>query len=134
MRDFAEILKEVSYKTSRSGGAGGQHVNKVETKVAVFFNIAQSACLNDFEKSTLISKLKNRIDNEGILHLAVQDSRSQVKNKELADKRLIELIKNALKEEKKRKPTKISKAANEDRIKVKRIKSETKQNRKKVQW
>lgn len=134
MRDFAEILKEVSYKTSRSGGAGGQHVNKVETKVAVFFNIAQSAFLNDFEKSTLISKLKNRIDNEGILHLAVQDSRSQVKNKELADKRLIELIKNALKEEKKRKPTKISKAANEDRIKVKRIKSETKQNRKKVQW
>jgi len=130
MRDFSDILKEVSYKTSRSSGAGGQHVNKVETKVAVIFHVAGSQFLNEHEKEKLLKKLQNRIDTEGNLQIVAQESRSQYKNKALAEKKLLALIAEALKEEKKRKPTKISKAAHEKRLKVKRIHSETKANRK----
>lgn len=134
MRDFNEILKEVSYKTSRSGGAGGQHVNKVETKVAISFHVGQSVFFNEAEKERISKKLQNRIDKDGFLQITAQDSRSQLKNKELAEKRLLKLIEEALFEEKKRKPTKISKAAKEKRLKVKRVKSDIKQNRKQIKW
>jgi ribosome-associated protein len=130
MRDFSDILKEVSYKTSRSGGAGGQHVNKVETKVAVIFHVANSQFLNENEKERLLKKLHSRIDSEGNLQIVAQESRSQHKNKALAEKKLLTLIEEALKEQKKRKPTKVSKAAHEKRLKVKRIQSENKANRK----
>jgi ribosome-associated protein len=101
MRDFSEILKEVAYKTSRSSGAGGQHVNKVETKVMLLFNVENSGFLREDEKERILRKLQNRIDAEGNLQVVVQESRSQYKNKELAAKKLMALIESSLKEEKK---------------------------------
>lgn len=134
MRDFNEILKEVSYKTSRSSGAGGQHVNKTESRVEVIFNIAASAFFFEDEKELLEKKLAHLLDKEGNIHITSQKNRSQHQNKEDAEKKLLDLLKKALKKPKKRKPTKIPKAAKEKRLKIKRIKSDIKQNRKKPKW
>lgn len=134
MRDFNEILKEVSYKTSRSSGAGGQHVNKTESRVEVIFNITESSFFFDNEKEFLQQKLIHLLDKEGNLHVTSQKNRSQHQNKEDAEKKLIDLLKKALRKPKKRKPTKMSKAVKEKRLKIKRIKSDIKLNRKKPKW
>lgn len=134
MVKFEDIIKECSYKTARSGGAGGQHVNKVETKVEIIWHVETSAHLSQKQKGTILKAYPKLIDSDGYLHCQSQESRSQVKNKEKAQQKLVDLIKLALKPKKKRKKTRPPKSAKEKRIKVKRIKSETKQNRKKVQW
>ncbi len=134
MMNFKEILKECFYKTSRSGGAGGQHVNKVETKVEISWNVALSNCLNDKQKALVQEKLAKRINTKGELICTAQKSRSQSKNKEEAQKKLLALVENALVEKQKRKATRVPKGVKEKRLKVKRVKAEHKQNRKKVQW
>jgi ribosome-associated protein len=134
MMNFKEILKECTYKSSRSGGAGGQHVNKVETKVELIWKPAESQVLTIFELKQVLNKLAKKLDTEGLLHFTSQESRSQLRNKALAQEKLKEALVNALKKEKRRKPTKIAKGAKEKRLKVKRVKSENKQNRKKVKW
>jgi ribosome-associated protein len=134
MRDFNEILKEVSYKTSRSSGAGGQHVNKTESRVEVIFNIEASSFFFQDEKELLQEKLIHLLDKEGNIHVTSQKNRSQHQNREDAEKKLIALLKRGLRKAKKRKPTKIPKAAKEKRLKIKRIKSDIKQNRKKPKW
>ncbi len=124
-----DLHKEVKYKTSRSGGAGGQHVNKVSTKVELLFNVNESLVLSENQKQKIIEKLVNRIDNEGILHLQCDETRSQLKNKELALKRLEELLKEALKPVKKRKPSKPTKAAKRKRLDEKKKHSLKKESR-----
>lgn len=124
------LQKEVSYRTSRSGGAGGQHVNKVATKVELIFDVCNSSVLSEKDKDIILAKLGNRISQEGLLSLQCDTSRSQLKNKELVFKRFLELIKVALIPPKKRKPTKPSQSAIKKRLSDKKKHSDKKMNRK----
>ncbi|KHJ38888.1 peptidyl-tRNA hydrolase ArfB [Pedobacter glucosidilyticus] len=131
--DFQILIQELAFKTSRSGGKGGQHVNKVSSKVELIWDINQTAACDEDQKQRIIKKLGNRIDKEGLLHLVADDDRSQHKNKELSIKRLLKLIKESLIEEKPRKPTKPSKAAVHKRLESKKKQALKKINRN-VSW
>ena len=124
--------KEYTIHTSRSSGPGGQHVNKTETKVEIRFHIESSLLLTEEEKTILKEKLKRRISSEGFLLVFAQERRSQIMNKQLAEKRFYQYIQNALKPRKKRIPTKPSKEALEKRMTAKKIKSEKKIQRVKI--
>jgi len=124
-----EILRSVTFKTSRSGGKGGQNVNKVSSKVELIFDLSANEYLSDDEKTLLKSRLENRLDSEGLLHIVSQEDRSQLLNKEKTIAKLIELLKNSLHVQKKRKPTKIPKGVIEKRLKNKAYTSERKKNR-----
>lgn len=125
------LSKEVKYRTSRSSGAGGQHVNKVSTKVELLFHVDNSEVLTEEQKAVIRKKLKNRISNDGWLALSCDETRSQAKNKEIVFDRFMELINEALKPEKKRKLTKPTKSSVEKRLKEKKKISEKKDLRKK---
>ncbi len=92
-----EIEKEFIYTPSRSSGPGGQSVNKVNTKIEIRFHIDSSECLSESEKKIIHKKLENKISSEGFLILTSQEERSQVKNKRLAEQKMLDLIRNALK-------------------------------------
>ncbi len=124
-----ELDNELNYSFSRSGGPGGQHVNKVNTKVELRFSIASSNVLLEEEKLVLLEKLAKQINQEGELIVIAQETRSQLKNKNKAIEKFYEIINKALKPKKKRKPTTVSKAAKEKRLKGKRELSEKKERR-----
>ena len=125
------ILHELTFKAIRSSGSGGQHVNKVSSKVELTFNLSESLLFDDDQKERLLSKLQHRLTKEGVLILQCGESRSQHKNKEIIIKRFLVLIKDALKVPKKRKPTKVPKSVIKKRFKSKRKQSEKKVNRQK---
>lgn len=127
-----EILKEVIFKTSRSGGKGGQNVNKVSTKVELLFHIANSQYFSDEQKKLLLDKLSNKIDTNGYLHIVSQASRNQLENKKIAIAKFLKLLKSAFVIKKPRKATKPSKTAIENRIKSKKIVGEQKKLRAKI--
>ena len=129
--DREQILKNVNFKTSRSGGKGGQNVNKVSSKVELIFNFNDADFLNEDEKELFKSRLENRLDTEGLLHIVSQEDRSQLLNKEKTVVKLVELIKKALLIQKKRKPTKIPKSVVEKRLKNKTVNAFKKESRKK---
>ncbi|QEC78180.1 alternative ribosome rescue aminoacyl-tRNA hydrolase ArfB [Mucilaginibacter ginsenosidivorax] len=125
----ADLQKEITYKTSRSGGKGGQNVNKVSSKVELLFDVAASALFNDDEKILLAGKLQNRLNKDGLVQVICDEERSQYLNKEKAVERLIALLGRALEVQKVRKPTKVSKAAKAARLDNKKKQSAKKENR-----
>lgn len=127
-----DLQKEVSFTTSRSSGPGGQHVNKVNTKVTLKFDIPGSMVLSEEEKSILQKKLSSKLTNEQVLILSSQDKRSQAQNKEAVILKFEKLIAKALTKKKKRKPTKPSKTAVQNRIEKKKKQSEKKKWRQKI--
>lgn len=128
------LLKELQFKAVRSSGAGGQHVNKVSTKIELVFYVPNSDGLTDEEKEKIYLKLANRLTKEHVLLLQCDESRSQHKNKELAIKRFLFLVENALRVPKKRKKTKPTRSAIERRLKSKKKAAEKKHNRTKPNW
>ena len=127
-----ELIKECKFKTARSSGAGGQNVNKVETKVELWFNISKSEKLTETEKNRLLKKLANKLEKETILHIQEQTKRTQLENKNLVKEKFYNIILSGLKVAKPRKPTKISKAVKAKRLDTKKLKGEIKQLRKKI--
>ncbi|AZA80689.1 aminoacyl-tRNA hydrolase [Chryseobacterium lactis] len=127
MKDFS---KELSFKTSRSSGAGGQNVNKVETAVTVLWEVVASGFFNDDEKVLIQNKLKNRINADGYLFMTVSESRTQLMNKNKAIEKITEIVNKALIVPKKRTATKPSRAQKQKRLDSKKKLSDKKENRK----
>ncbi len=125
----ADLQKEVTYKTSRSGGKGGQNVNKVSSKVELLFDIQASLLFTDDEKLLLTDKLQTRFKKDGLVQVICDEERSQYLNKEKAVERLIALLSRALQIQKVRKPTKVSKAAKAARLDNKKKLSAKKEGR-----
>lgn len=126
-----DLIKEATFKTSRSGGKGGQNVNKVSSKVELIFNIANSAHFSDDEKEILKARLAHRIDSEGNLHIVSQEDRSQLLNKQRVVLKLCDLLAKSLIVQKKRKPTKVPKSLVKKRLDDKKVNAAKKEFRKK---
>ena len=129
---LADLEKEFSFRMSRSSGKGGQHVNKVSTRVELLFDVLNSEILTEREKNLVIRNLAAIISQNGILQIASQDSRSQLRNKENAKAKFFEKLEKALTVEKPRKKTRKPKSLNEKRLKKKKIQGEKKSTRQKV--
>lgn len=125
------LLTEVSFKTSRSGGSGGQHVNKVSTKVELDFDVLESKVLTDEEKALVSEKLASRLTADGILQVISQSERSQLRNKKVALEKFQELIQACFVVPKKRKPSKVPRRVKEKRLLTKKMKAEIKKLRRK---
>lgn len=126
-----ELLKELKFKAIRSSGAGGQHVNKVSSKIELTFNLTDSSQLSENQKEILSKKLANRLTKEGVLILFSDETRSQHRNKELAIKRFLELITQGLKRQKIRRATKPSRSSIRKKVENKKRQASKKLLRKK---
>ncbi len=131
MLDKSALEKEFKLKAIRSSGSGGQHVNKVATKIELQFPISESLVLTEAQKELIQSKLESRLTKEQVLILQCGESRSQLKNKGIAIKRALSIIEGALQVQAKRKPTKIPRAIIRKRLKNKKINADRKARRKK---
>ena len=130
MFDAALLITELNFKAIRSSGAGGQHVNKVSSKVVLNFDLSNSQVFSEEQKTLLFKNLESRLTTEGVLILQSDESRSQHKNKDLVIKRFLELIKQNLKRPKKRKPTKVPRSVKLKRLSKKKQQADKKANRK----
>ncbi|MDP9047496.1 MAG: aminoacyl-tRNA hydrolase [Bacteroidota bacterium] len=124
-----ELQKETTFKASRSGGKGGQNVNKVSSKVELLFPITNSALFTDKEKTLLHHKLQSRLNKDGMVQVICDEERSQYLNKEKALEKLVSLLARALHKPKLRKAIKVSKAAKAARVDAKKMNALKKDNR-----
>lgn len=122
-------FSELDFRTSRSGGPGGQNVNKVESKVELLFDVSNTIFLSERQRGRISSRLKSRLDSRGVLHFSSQSSRSQWENREIVVAEFVRTVREALKPAKKRIKTRPSKASKEKRLKSKKIHSEKKKLR-----
>ena len=125
------LLKELQYRTSRSSGPGGQHVNKTESRVELLWKPAESSCLDDSQKSLLMARLRHRISDEGYLKLSSQKYRSQTRNREEVTGRFLRLVEGSIKPVKERRPTRPSRASVEKRLESKKQRGQLKRGRRK---
>ena len=132
MLDVQNLTKELKFKAIRSGGAGGQHVNKVSSKIELTFDIDASNELSEGQKELILKNLSSRLTKENVLILFCDKSRSQHKNKEIAIERFLEIIIKGLKKPKLRKKTKPSRASIKKRLANKKKLGEKKISRKKT--
>ena len=126
---FAVPADELEFRASRASGPGGQHVNKSATRIEVLWDVAASPSLSDAQRRTILTKLANRIDGDGVLHVASEKHRSQLRNREAATERLQDLVRKALAPRKKRRKTAPPRSAKEKRLREKRERAEKKKHR-----
>ena len=127
----SRLIKELTFKAVKSSGAGGQHVNKVASKVELYFNLQETSLFTKEEKTRLYAFFANRISSKGILSLSSGESRSQFRNKAIIIQRFLALVEEGLKEDKIRISTKVPKSVIKKRIANKKKTSEKKANRRK---
>ena len=127
-----DLSKELTFSASQSSGPGGQHVNKVNTKVTLRFDVFNSRLLNTEQKATILKRLKSKINNKGIFILFDQSTRSQIKNKEAVVQKMDRLLTKAFAKRKARKSTKPTKTAIRKRLDNKKKQSEKKKLRRKI--
>jgi len=127
----AMLENELVFSTSRSGGPGGQNVNKVNSKVTLQFDVRKSSVLSDEQKNIITQNLSSRMTREGVLLLTSQESRSQIRNKEVVMSKFEKLLATVFEKKKKRKPTRPSKGAVQARIRKKKVHGEKKRLRRK---
>ena len=120
---------ELEIRATRSSGAGGQHVNKTSSRVEIVWNVRTSSAVTDEQRKRLLTRLASRLSEDGSVRVVASDTRSQLRNREIAERRLAELVGKALVVPKKRKPTKPSRAAREARLNEKKKHSEKKRQR-----
>jgi ribosome-associated protein len=122
---------ELDVRVSRSSGAGGQHVNKTSSRVEIFWNVSTSRALTDEQRNRLLEKLAARLTTEGSIRIVASDMRSQTRNRELAEERLVETLRRSLIVPKKRRPTRPTRASKEARLESKKRQSHKKSERRK---
>ena len=125
---------EIRFTFSRSGGPGGQNVNKLNTRATLWFDVAGSPTLSDSQRKKILQRLGNRISNDGVLQVVSMQSRSQLMNREDALQRFVGLIASALVEKPVRKKTRVSKGAKERRLQAKKRKGTIKLSRSRKSW
>lgn len=132
MVDADALSKEVNYLTARSKGSGGQHVNKVETKVTLVFSLVESNHLDSNQKQLLRENIGNKINTKGNIQVTAQKYSSQIKNKALCFQKFIALMNEGLKVKKKRKKHRLSNTQKEKRLKEKKRRANIKEFRKRI--
>lgn len=120
---------ELTFSFSASGGPGGQHANRSATRATLFFDVANSPSLSDDQRQRLMQRLSSRIDQDGILQVSAQDTRSQHRNRELATERFQEMLAKALKRRNRRRRTRPPRSANERRLQEKKRRGRLKRER-----
>lgn len=126
---FSIPAGELDFQASRSGGAGGQHVNTTSSRIQLRWNVLASHSLSDGRRAAILERLSNRIDQDGVLQVTVDTHRSQHRNREEAMERMAELIRDALRPRKQRKKTRRTRASNEKRLRAKKQRSQKKKLR-----
>lgn len=126
-----DILPEIQFKAIRSSGSGGQHVNKVSSKIELKFNLLESSILSQEHKVLLLKTISERLTKDNIIVLQCDETRSQHRNKDIALQRLLDILNRGIIQPKKRRPTKVPKSVKRKRLKTKKQRSDIKTSRKK---